>query len=271
MRDSEAARNPSIARLERTYHVAMATILSPTPRSNLNGAARINVIKEEPFSDSSHIEDREDPDSSDGSIAFLPRPPLPEAITKRYSVGQLMELLDSRVLDLDPDYQREVVWPKNRMTGLVDSLFDNCYIPPVIFNERGPLPARAMVCVDGKQRISSIRAFLEGGIPCHDRTNRLWYYCSPTRKTTINSRILPDAVRQSFLRKEIVCVVTAGLNGDQEEDLFSRVQLGIPLSLAEKMHATSGLWQNLGKLFETDFQLVVERGFAHWSFFNAML
>lgn len=37
-------------------------------------------------------------------------------------------------LELNPDYQRNVVWSADRMTRLINSLMSNYYVPPLIFN-----------------------------------------------------------------------------------------------------------------------------------------
>lgn len=73
-------------------------------------------------------------------------------------------------IDLNPSYQRgnitlfiltmrgsltgptDVVWPDSKQVGLIDSLFRNFYVPPVVFavtkDEDGAI---VRVCVDGKQ------------------------------------------------------------------------------------------------------------------------
>jgi hypothetical protein len=67
------------------------------------------------------------------------------------------------------------------MTGLVNSLMENFYIPPIILNKKTSTapagrPKEAVnVCVDGKQRLSSVRAFVKGMIPCHDMRGEKWY------------------------------------------------------------------------------------------------
>lgn len=55
----------------------------------------------------------------------------------------------------------------------------NYYIPPVIFNvqtikteEGGERFLR--ISIDGKQRLSSIREFVNGNIPCTDKHGRKW-------------------------------------------------------------------------------------------------
>ncbi|KAG8867816.1 hypothetical protein FRC20_004814 [Serendipita sp. 405] len=50
-------------------------------------------------------------------------------------------------------------------------------------------------------------------------------------------RHLPDNVFSLFNRKQIVCIEYHELSEDQERDIFNRVQMGMPLSSAEKMAA----------------------------------
>ncbi|CAN9447597.1 unnamed protein product [Alternaria sp. RS040] len=127
------------------------------------------------------------------------------------SLANLIKELDSGVIDVDPEYQREVVWTAERMTGLINSLMENYYIPPIILNKKrsagtdGSTPRDTLVCVDGKQRLSSIRAFVKA--------------------------------QKMFLDKDFVAFQFADLTQEQEEDLFARVQMGVQLTVAEKMRA----------------------------------
>jgi hypothetical protein len=59
-----------------------------------------------------------------------------------------------------------------------------------------------------------------------------------------------------FLAKEFVSFEFKDLQPDQEEDLFARVQMGVQLSLAEKMRASTGPWQELARLFVDDFPII---------------
>jgi hypothetical protein len=59
-----------------------------------------------------------------------------------------------------------------------------------------------------------------------------------------------------FLAKEFVSFEFKDLQPDQEEDLFARVQMGVQLSLAEKMRASTGSWQELARLFVDDFPVI---------------
>lgn len=62
-------------------------------------------------------------------------------------------------VDLNPEYQRGVVWSLSKQVALIDSIFKHYYVPPVILASIESIEgAEAMVCIDGKQRLSSIRA-----------------------------------------------------------------------------------------------------------------
>lgn len=58
----------------------------------------------------------------------------------------------------------DIVWPDTKKSFLIDSIFRNFYIPPVIFAVRvDPTDGSEMrVCVDGKQRLTSISRFMDG-------------------------------------------------------------------------------------------------------------
>ena len=84
-------------------------------------------------------------------------------------------------MDINPEYQREVVWTEQRMVHLIDSLFNNYYVPPLIFkvisgvkegtNER----RKWRTCIDGKQRLTTIQKFFDGEIPYVDKKRNKWY------------------------------------------------------------------------------------------------
>jgi hypothetical protein len=74
-------------------------------------------------------------------------------------------------------------------------------------------------------------------------------------------RILGESMRSTFLQMEILCAEYAALEPKQEEDLFSRVQLGVPLTPAEKLKASSGAWQSFAVEIERQFPRLVNRTF----------
>ncbi|RUS17510.1 hypothetical protein BC937DRAFT_89892 [Endogone sp. FLAS-F59071] len=90
-------------------------------------------------------------------------PPNPnDALTKPHattlSMWKLYDLMERGLIDLDAEYQRDVVWAHNKMSHLIDSILKNYYVPPVLFAIKQNAEGRNVrVCVDGKQRLTSIK------------------------------------------------------------------------------------------------------------------
>ncbi|KIK82235.1 hypothetical protein PAXRUDRAFT_724082 [Paxillus rubicundulus Ve08.2h10] len=158
-----------------------------------------------------------------------------------FNVSLLTDQIIENAIDLDPEYQRDVVWHEEKQSGLIDSILRNYYIPPVIFavafQEDG---SELRTCIDGKQRLTSIQRFIDGQIPHKDSfTNeKLWF---------------------KFMNKQIVCVEYNDLNDDQEREIFQRVQLGVALSPAERLQAIVGPWSTV--IREIQSQVLGEEGF----------
>ena len=99
-------------------------------------------------------------------------------------------------MNINPDYQRDVVWPEARMTHLIDSLFNNFFVPPLVFKVvSGVKPGtterrRWRTCIDGKQRLTAIRKFFDGEIPYIDKNRGKWYYKAPAHSAGSRARLL---------------------------------------------------------------------------------
>lgn len=73
-------------------------------------------------------------------------------------------------LDLQPDFQRGHVWSRDKQVAFVGNLIRGSAPATLRFNcpgwtgrnKPGDLPPADMVCVDGLQRLTAIRAFLAG-------------------------------------------------------------------------------------------------------------
>lgn len=62
-------------------------------------------------------------------------------------------------------HSTEIVWPENKQMKLLDSIYRNYYVPPVVFavytDDEGE---KVKCCVDGKQRLTSIQRFFDGQV-----------------------------------------------------------------------------------------------------------
>ncbi|KAF8853162.1 hypothetical protein BDZ45DRAFT_748896 [Acephala macrosclerotiorum] len=192
---------------------------------------------------------------------------IPEPFIVKRSLFDLYQCIEAKSIILDPEYQRDVVWDEGRAALLVTMGY---FIPPIIFNVKkttvkveGREEARyTRICVDGKQRLTSIWKFLKGQIGFFDNNSpqRKWFYCHQIidgRLQVNNRNILPNAVKEFFKKQFFCCYEYEELDIDTEETMFQLVQRGIALTPAEKMRALSTEWAMFTKQFEDDYALVV--------------
>ncbi|KAI0268676.1 hypothetical protein BC834DRAFT_648169 [Gloeopeniophorella convolvens] len=155
-----------------------------------------------------------------------------------YTTLDLHIQIHNGTIDLSPPYQRDVVWPTAKQMEVIDSLFHNFYVPPIIFAVmRDDDDEEVRVCVDGKQRLTSIVKFLDGHIAYRDPdTRKLWWYQVPKTHQGKRNEISPEG-KKKFEMKRITCVEYRSLSPASEREVFQRVQLGMSLSAAEKLQA----------------------------------
>ncbi|KAG2132009.1 uncharacterized protein EDB93DRAFT_1311159 [Suillus bovinus] len=136
----------------------------------------------------------------------------------------------------------DVVWPETKQIGLIDSIFRNFYIPPVIFAVTKDDDGETVrICVDGKQRLTSIQKFLDGLVNRDARTKKsYWFVRSEKQKTTRLE--IPEEWKRRFAETRITCVEYHNLSPEIEREIFQRVQLGVQLTAAEKLQAISSPW-----------------------------
>ncbi|KAL5353294.1 hypothetical protein ACLOAV_001330 [Pseudogymnoascus australis] len=185
-----------------------------------------------------------------------------------------IHLSKTKYLKLDPEYQRDVVWDETRSSGLIASVLQGYFIPPIIFNvleemevlEDGTETMRHLrICVDGKQRLTSLQKFMEGKIGVSDSSHppKKWFFCHPIvngREKASNHNILPKKTKEFFEARMFCCYEYQKLTPSVEETMFQLVQRGMPLTPAEKMRAMSTPWANFAKQYEIDYPAVLSLG-----------
>ncbi|KAF5333571.1 hypothetical protein D9611_002455 [Ephemerocybe angulata] len=172
----------------------------------------------------------------DDPKVFKIRNRIPGATAANLTLAELLQMLHDGDIDLCPPYQRDDVWPKPKKMALIDSIWSGIYIPPILFfmNDEG-----VRVCIDGKQRLTSIDRFLTGQIPHKDPvTKKLWWFTTSEQSKTTRLEI-PESARKEFLQRTVTCVEYRNLTPATEREIFNRVQLGSPLTSAEKLQAVN--------------------------------
>ncbi|KAK1222739.1 hypothetical protein PQX77_014412 [Marasmius sp. AFHP31] len=179
-----------------------------------------------------------------------------------FSVQGLFEQLEKGYIDINPDYQRDIVWKQDRQEGLIESLFKNCYVPPILFStcmDRDG--AEFKTCMDGKQRLTAIQSVsfrvghycatfcysrdienIPGNFEVKDSETDdvLWFTDNQEVKIRALKRLLPQRLRDIFCSKQISCVEYEEISDDEQRDIFIRVQKGMALTGPEKLRAMGG-------------------------------
>src|SRR5262249_22025962 len=76
------------------------------------------------------------------------------------SCADLLRMHEAGTLDIQPDFQREVVWPTSDQTRFIDSLTKQLPIPSMCF--AFDFKQNKWLVIDGLQRIATIIRFLKG-------------------------------------------------------------------------------------------------------------
>jgi len=93
--------------------------------------------------------------------------PEPKVSLTTKDVATLVQLEKSGQLKLQPEFQREGVWPKAAKSYLVDSILNSRPIPPIYIQRTTSVQTgrSEFAIIDGQQRIRAIMEFLADGFP----------------------------------------------------------------------------------------------------------
>lgn len=89
-----------------------------------------------------------------------------------WSIRELKKKIDDGLLDLEPDYQRNIVWNDGKQVSFIESLLMGIIVPPLYFVEvpgKGLLDTTRYEVVDGKQRLNSIYQFVTNNLSLKER------------------------------------------------------------------------------------------------------
>nr|GAT50342.1 predicted protein [Mycena chlorophos] len=202
----------------------------------------------------------------------------PESKQEFCTTEKLNELLNSGRINLNAKYQRNVVWNEKGQSALVDSLLRNAPVSQLVFAKYIEDGLEKYMCVDGKQRLTTIHKFIKGEIPFENAADgkKYWfdkndqrpakskaYVPEASKKDFLSKRIpcrpakskvyVPEASKKDFLSKRIPCVFYSGLLPTQENDIFARLQRGAPLTTAEKLLVHDTPRANVAREFLDNF------------------
>lgn len=138
------------------------------------------------------------------------------------------------------------IWPLEKRQLLIDSIINDFDIPKFYFHEFHPPKKYGrtefdFAIIDGKQRLSSIRDFIENKFPLSETIEYMAEPSFDIRNLTYKELSLKyPYIRDVFnsFPLDIVTIVTDDI--ELIEDMFSRLNEAIPLNAAEKRNAWGG-------------------------------
>lgn len=185
------------------------------------------------FGENSHSE------TQDNEIAQQKREQLKQTkISKQgWSIRDIHDKIERKILNLNPDYQRNNVWKDDKRTSFIESLFMGIIVPPIYVVEiqpENPLETVHYEVVDGKQRISTINDFLNHKFKL--KSSALEYYSDLYGNMSFDKIYEKNSEEISAFLSQVldVYVITANSPEFSKYDIFSRLNRGAePLYIDE--------------------------------------
>ncbi|MBU1102133.1 DUF262 domain-containing protein [Patescibacteria group bacterium] len=147
-------------------------------------------------------------------------------------------------IDFDPPFQREKIWSLDKKQCFLDSILKNWGVPKfyllVIPDDGiGSEASERYLCIDGKQRLTTIFSFLADEIMLNQK------YSGSLGSKYYKS--LPRGIQDAFNEYKLGIEAVYSSNEEEVGELFSRLQLGSPLNFAEKLMAIGGKMRDFVK------------------------
>lgn len=105
------------------------------------------------------IPELDDPTFMEGDVAFRMPPPDIVSFNELRSCADLVRMYENNYLNLQPEFQRDVVWSRANQTRFIDSLMKQLPIPSMCL--AFDYKKEEWIVIDGLQRIKSIINFLD--------------------------------------------------------------------------------------------------------------
>ncbi len=150
------------------------------------------------------------------------------------SVQTVFTETDSGQIDLNAKYQRDVVWKTDQKSAFINSVFKNITPNHLIFNI--DCENNKCVCMDGKQRITSLIEFKQNKFP-FEWNGEVIFYDKIHRdyKEVKDCRVMTMQERSKFDNRPVPVVKYENLSYEDQVDVFKRIQEGKKLSPGELM------------------------------------
>jgi hypothetical protein len=138
-----------------------------------------------------------------------------------WTIAEILSTIQTGRIDLNPPYQRAPVWTSKRQAGLIDSIIQGYPIPSLMLVEKYRDNKKVFVCLDGKQRCTAIKAFVDGKVQVR-LGDKMLKYCDFSMEDQI-----------VFRNKALPIAKLDNIPPDEECRIFERINRAAPLSAGE--------------------------------------
>lgn len=159
------------------------------------------------------------------------------SLTEHKSVLGIVTEFNNKQIDLTAKYQRDIVWKEEQKIAFINSVYKGIVPNNLILckdDDNGKL-----ICIDGKQRISSLIEFCKNKIPLILESNEkeLIYYTKlpENQDNTKTYRSFTPKEKINFDNRSIPVVKYDNLEYKDQVDIFYRIQKGAKLTQGELM------------------------------------
>jgi hypothetical protein len=150
-------------------------------------------------------------------------------------IRTLIERIDGRDIDLQPEFQRQEVWPVPKKKRLVDTVLRGWSIPPIHLVEIGD---NKLEVLDGQQRLAALRDFLHNKFSIDGTVSPV-----DARVQALNGKFyrqLDVAWRRRIDQFPIRCFRITDYQPEEPSELFYRLNQPTILTAGEQRNALYG-------------------------------
>lgn len=157
------------------------------------------------------------------------------------NISSIVQQIEQNIIDLQPDFQREIVWKVEKQQKLIDSLIRHWHIPPIhLVQIEGK---EIYEVLDGKQRLFSIYQFYKDGFPFNG--NFLPDAADFLELDKKKFSQFPQKIRNDFLyNTQIRFLYLTDVQSNEATELFLRLNYGTTVSASEKRNCIYGPIKN---------------------------
>ena len=139
-------------------------------------------------------------------------------------------------IDLQPDFQRDLVWNLQKKQSLIDTILRDWQFPPVFLVI--PKDGEYLEVLDGQQRLNAIYDFMEDGFPINGKVEPI--DGSIVALDGLKYSQLPKDVQWRFGRYSLRVCELYDYRQEEPYELFFRLNQGSVLTPAEKRNTLYG-------------------------------